>query len=283
MIFSPYVDVLLWPTLDVSELYEAIRTTEFTLSFITADASGKPSWGSQIPLNQIHYKNIMEKAIGCKFTISFGGANGVELACFEGNSTEMLFEYYKSVLEIYPMITGLDFDVEGGAVSNLLANEKRSKSLKLIQEAYPNLKISFTLPVMPTGLLENALDLLKNARDKGLKLDHINLMIMDYGIGCVDMSAAGIGAFESVSKQLEAISYPQQIVLTPMIGQNDTANEIFQLKDAYVLRDYMKRVQGGGIKIWSLNRDVKEDGPLYKSSKIEQKDYEFCSIFASLQ
>jgi hypothetical protein len=63
-----------------------------------------------------------------------------------------------------------------------------------------------------------------------------------------------------------------------MIGVNDTG-EVFDLNDARALRDYLKRVGGRGIKIWSLNRDVGTDGPLYKSSKIKQKDYEFSAIF----
>jgi hypothetical protein len=279
MLFSPFVDVLLWPTLDISKLN--ISTNSFTLAFITADGKGKPSWGSQISLCQNHFKDILEKIINPKITISFGGAMGTELACFAGNSIEMLVGYFQDVLETYPMVIGFDFDIEGDSLSNLVANDKRAKALVILQRMHPNLDISFTLPVMPTGLLQNALDLLSNARDFGLKLDHVNLMSMDYGIGCRDMSAAGIQAYESVSKQLQNISYPQDLVLTPMIGVNDTANEVFELKDAVVLRDYMKRVDGRGIKIWSLNRDVKDDGPLYKSSKIKQEDYEFCFIFTS--
>jgi hypothetical protein len=196
MNYSPYVDVLLWPTLDIFQL--PLNTKSFTLAFITADSTGNPSWGSQISLSQNHFKDILAKCKDPKITISFGGALGIELACFDGNSVEMLLGHYKAVLEAYPMVIGFDFDIEGAAVSNTIANDKRAKALVMLQRIHPNLQISFTLLVMPTGLLQNSLDLLSNARDSSLRLDHVNLMVMDYGLGCKNMSAAGIQAYESV-------------------------------------------------------------------------------------
>ena len=60
-IFAPYVDVLLWPTLDASVASAATGTKWFTLAFITDDGRGNPAWGGSVALDQQWYMSIVTK------------------------------------------------------------------------------------------------------------------------------------------------------------------------------------------------------------------------------
>jgi hypothetical protein len=51
----------------------------------------------------------------------------------------------------------------------------------LLQAAYPGLTVSFTLPVLPTGLTADGVSMLQDAHAAGVRIDVINLMTMDYG------------------------------------------------------------------------------------------------------
>lgn len=50
-----------------------------------------------------------------------------------------------------------------------------------LQAANPGLTISYTLPVLPTGLTPNGVALLANAVQRGVRVDVVNIMTMDYG------------------------------------------------------------------------------------------------------
>lgn len=49
------------------------------------------------------------------------------------------------------------------------------------QAANPGLTLSYTLPVLPAGLTADGVALLVNARARGVRLDVLNIMTMDYG------------------------------------------------------------------------------------------------------
>lgn len=49
------------------------------------------------------------------------------------------------------------------------------------QDANPGLVVSFTLPVLPVGLTADGVNLLRDAKAKGVRLDVLNIMTMDYG------------------------------------------------------------------------------------------------------
>lgn len=50
-----------------------------------------------------------------------------------------------------------------------------------LQAANPGLTVSYTLPVLPAGLTHNGVDLLANAVQRGVRVDVVNVMTMDYG------------------------------------------------------------------------------------------------------
>jgi hypothetical protein len=53
--FHPYVDVLLWPTLDAAAVATTTGIRWFTLAFIVDDGRGNPSWGGVVALDQQWY------------------------------------------------------------------------------------------------------------------------------------------------------------------------------------------------------------------------------------
>jgi len=53
-----------------------------------------------------------------------------------------------------------------------------------LQATYPNLYVSFTLPVDPDGFgPSDAMTLLKSAKAAGVNINIVNIMTMDYGNG----------------------------------------------------------------------------------------------------
>ena len=77
--FAPYVDILSWPTLDVSQVAKSTGHKHFTLAFVVADSAGAPTWGGVIPMAQNFYATQLAslRALGGEVIVSFGGANGI--------------------------------------------------------------------------------------------------------------------------------------------------------------------------------------------------------------
>ena len=171
--FAPYCDVLLWPTFQVSKAAIETKNKWYTLAFITANGAGNPAWGSSIAVTEKFYLDEITKLrdLGGDVIISFGGAIGQELAVVT-TDIALLTKKYQSVIDIYG-VKVLDFDIEGGILSNGNANTRRSKAIAALKAANPGLVTSITLPVMPTGLTAEGLSIIKNAVANGWKIDGI--------------------------------------------------------------------------------------------------------------
>lgn len=59
--------------------------------------------------------------------------------------------------------------------------DRRNKALAQLKAANPGLVVSYTLPVLPTGLTLNGVCLLNSARANSFYPDVINVMTMDFG------------------------------------------------------------------------------------------------------
>ena len=124
----------------------------FTLAFVVSDPHGNPSWGGVTAmednwfLDQINYI----RGVGGDVIISFGGANGTELALAIDNVAD-LQTAYQSVIDRYDL-KWVDFDIEGLAVGHRDSIDRRNKAVTGLQAANPNLKIAYCLPVLPQGL-----------------------------------------------------------------------------------------------------------------------------------
>ena len=289
-VFAPYVDVTLWPPYDIVGCANQTNQKFFTLAFLVSNQSNNLSWGGYYPLNDLSNTWFLDKvtnlrAIGGDVIFSFGGASGKEISEVIID-IPTLVNIYQNAINLYKM-TVIDFDIEGSGLSNSSAIDRRNKALYIIQQQNPNLKINYTLPVLPTGLTDNGINLINNIIINNVKINLVNLMTMDYGMNITDMASAAISAATSVNNFLQIKNLTNvKVGITNMIGVNDTPNETFTLKNANTILTYTKtNPYIGLLSIWSANRDIVQTNTSANVSAsysgIIQSQFDFINIFKS--
>jgi hypothetical protein len=268
--FAPYVDMTAWPTQSLPQDTQNGGIKYYSLAFITNDESAtcEAAWGGVVPLSQLStYLPNLDSDIqtirsqGGDVIVSFGGEAGTELAdsC---SSESALQAQYQSIIDHYH-VSHIDFDIEGVAVTETASIDLRNKTLAALEAANPGLLVSYTLPVLPTGLVSSGISLLQNAIANGVNVNKVNIMTMDYGSSFSNnMGQDAVDAGNSLFSQLQSL-YPNKsasqiwgmIGLTPMTGANDVAGETFTLADAQTVLSYAQQHQIGEIAMWSVNRD----------------------------
>jgi len=268
-VFAPYVDILLWPTPNLAQFAQQTGVKHYTLAFMVSRNGCSAAWGGVIPLADNFYQTEMDalRQSGGDVIVSFGGANGVELAQSCG-TTASLQAQYQAVIEAYHL-THLDFDIEGAAIEDTASVDRRNKAIAALQaEARAQnktLDVSFTLPVLPTGLTWQGVALLQNALANGVEISTVNIMAMDYGGAAADpyrMGDNAIAALNSLHAQLQPL-YPNKtdaqiwrmLGVTPMIGLNDVHPEVFTLSDAQQVLQFAQQKNIARLAMWSMSRD----------------------------
>ncbi|WP_396611480.1 PKD domain-containing protein [Haloferax sp. S1W] len=293
-IFAPYVDMMLEDQLSLAENVEAAGTEYFTLAFVLADGNGDPAWaGSQKVGEPSNWLDVgtqlteLRDQHGGEVIVSFGGLNGTYLAEATSSASE-LKDAYATVVDTYDL-TFIDFDEESLISRDEEAIRRRNEALVMLQDEYPDLRVSYTLPVMPSGFPDHSsndvLFVLEDAVSKGVELEAVNLMVMDYGADIEPNAENAISAAESVHAQLGNL-YPDKsaaerwrmLGLTPMIGVNDIGGTFYQ-EDAQQVREFAQNNDLRWLSFWELVRDNGEGDKLYESTLIEQEPFEFSSIF----
>ncbi|ABS66130.1 Fibronectin type III domain protein [Xanthobacter versatilis] len=289
--FSPYFEMWLPSSQNLVQTVEDVGLTAVTLAFVLGTGPDQIGWGGLGSIDNDTLANgttisSMVAALqqnGVEVTISFGGGYGQEPALSFTNVAQ-LTAAYQSVMDKYN-VTSLDFDIEADALTNTAASHLRNEALVALEQANPDLTVSFTLPALPTGLNQAGLDLLAQAKADGVEIDTVNIMVMNYGAyyDSGDMGKDAIDAAEATIAQLHQLGLDAKVAITPMIGQNDVPGEVFTLDDARQLLDY---AEGNDhiayIAMWSLGRDHGDDvGHLTEtSSGVAQHDYDFAKIFS---
>ncbi len=290
--FSPYVDMSLTAGQNVVSMAQQAGLDHVTLAFLQSSGSGSIGWGGSGSItndqlsNGTSIKTVVQQlqSNNVDVTISFGGAVGVDPAV-AATSAGQLQTQLQSVIDRYG-VNSLDFDVEGSATANATANQIRGQALAALQAANPGLKISFTLPVLPTGLTSDGLNVLAAAKAAGATIDIVNIMAMDYGSAVDnggDMGLSAILAVQSTEAQLDKIGLTTtKIGVTPMIGQNDVSTEVFTLADAQELVAYAATdPRVAELSMWSLARDNGSGAGAHwaspTSSGLTQTDYAFAT------
>lgn len=288
-IFIPYIDITLWPTPNIAQISKETGIKYFKLAFITANAMTpnvlQPAWAGIINPDGFYETEINElRKLGGDVCISFGGAAGEELG-LKTTSEVQLAGLYQTIIDQYKL-TCIDFDIEGSAVANVAAHNVRNKALNIIRKNNPNLHIAYCLPVMPDGLDNNGISVLKSAKTNGFVPDAIDIMAMDYGSG-KDMGDHAITAAQNTHSQAKQIfGFNIPIGVIPMIGLNDVAGEIFTLADATKLLRFAQSTNIiSSLSMWSITRDktgiLGQVGPT--GSGIQQFPYQFSQIFLQYQ
>ncbi|WP_286188669.1 Calx-beta domain-containing protein [Mycobacterium sp. PO2] len=280
--YAPYVDMGLWPVPDLVAIAQSRGASLVTLGFLQATPDGKLAWAGLSALapdsdfeqaQAINSSIAALQAAGGDVMISFGGASGTSLAQWyatRGLSARSLADAYVAVAQTYSLHR-IDFDIEGAAVADAASIALRSQALALLQQDLPDLEVWYTLPVLPTGLTADGLNVVRSAVDAGVTLDGVNVMAMDYGESAAPtsgpnaktMGAYAIQAAESTYAQLSALygEFGQsfgwnQVGVTPMIGVNDVTTEVFTVADAQALEEFARAKGLGMLSMWSVARDT---------------------------
>lgn len=283
---APYVDMGAWPSPSLSGMASAGRVKGFSLGFVTSWGC-KASWfGAYDPRTAWQADEIAKiRNAGGDVKVSFGGASGIELAqaC---TTVATLAAEYDAVVKAYHLAY-IDLDIEGAATADPTSIQRRSQALAIVARNNPGLKISLTLPVLPTGLTADGVNVVTAARNAGVTVDMVNVMAMDYYQGAADQGKKAIAAARATQAQVKSIfglsdaAAWKKVGVTPMLGVNDSQNEIFYQEDARELVAFAKTVHLGMLSFWEQGRDANAcTGALYKCTNVPQTPYEFARIFA---
>jgi hypothetical protein len=294
---APYVDMTLGG-FNLQSASHATGVKAYSLGFVVADGGCKAAWGGVQPVSGAPFAGDISalRADGGEVIPSFGGQAGTELAlaCL---SASALAAQYESVITTYHL-TSIDFDVEAGSLGAPASIDRRSQAIKLLEHAHRKLQVSLTLPVLPTGLDPDGLAVVRSAIKHGARIDVVNLMTMDYGDGAAPHPAGRMGTYaidaaKAVHNQLAKL-YPhvhrtalwRMVGVTPMIGVNDTSDEVFQLADARQLIKFARGKHLGRLAFWAATRDHQCSGGAQSSaqddcSSVLQTNWAFSRAFAA--
>lgn len=293
--FAPYVDTSLYPAFDLLGSASATGVKDYNLAFVTDGGGCTPKWGGVTDLASDGVASQIGalRAKGGDVRVSFGGASGSELAT-TCSSAEALAAAYGKAVDLFKL-TKVDFDVEGGALPDAAANTRRARAIAELQRQHPGLDVSFTLPVMPEGLTQDGVTLLSDAKANGVKTTTVNIMAMDYGPAYSgDMGTYAEQAATATQAQVKSVfglsdaAAWKTVAVTPMIGVNDVASEVFTVDDATQLVAFAKSKGLGRLSMWSATRDKQCAGGAKSSadatcSSILQSDSAFSKAFAAFK
>lgn len=295
-VFAPYVDTTAWPTYNFIDTFNKYKVPYFNLGFIVTKSYNVclPSWATYYPAEAGPVNDQIKQLrdLGGDVCVSFGGAAGmpIHINCPDADS---LFKQYQLFCDAYGL-TRIDFDIEGTWISSAYSaqNLNNANALKKLQDYYKgkgeSIDIWFTLPILPTGLTPDGLNVIKQAKDAGVNIGGINVMTMDYGDSAAPnpsgkMGQYGIQAITSLHSQLSSLYGSSKtsseiwamIGTTPMLGVNDVVTEVFKQSDATETLNFAKQNNIGMISMWSSNRDLA--GSFV--TKITQQPNDFTVIF----
>lgn len=291
--FAPYADLSLYPLYDLSGAAKATGGKYFNLAFVVDSGNNcTPKWGGVTALNDPTIASDISalRAAGGDVRVSFGGASGSELALNCG-SAQALAAAYQSVIDA-TNAKQIDFDVEGAAVSNTAANDRRNQAVAILEQRNKSLAVSYTLPVLPSGLTQDGVNLLQSAKNNNATVSAVNIMAMDYGSSFpADMGQNAIDAATAVQATVKSIwglsdaDAWTRIAVTPMIGVNDVSSETFTTASATKLLTFARQKHLAWLSFWSAARDTQCPGGAQTwasptCSSITQQPNAFAKIFA---
>ncbi|MFJ9898585.1 chitinase [Streptomyces sp. NPDC091280] len=287
--YAPYVSVS-----TAADTDSAGSPTTYNLAFAIASGSScTPKWNGTTAIGDAAVKSRIAalKTSGASVRVSFGGASGKELAetC---TSATALAKAYGAALDAAGS-TQADFDIEGDALTDSTSVALRSKAIALLQKERTGLKVSFTLPVMPSGLDSDSLALLESANDHAVQVSTVNIMTMNYGESYTkDMGDYAITSATAAHTQLKKVfglsdaGAWQGMALTSMIGVNDVSGETFSLSDAAQVRKFAEEKSIAWVSMWSTFRDqqcesgTSDDDAATDCSGVKQTSGAFGEAFA---
>jgi hypothetical protein len=260
--FFPYIDATLAPGM-VASTVAASGVKTVTVGFVDGLNGGcAAGWDGAGTDQQTVAADVHRLGAHTRFAISFGGRSGTDLAV-ACKGVRALRDQYAAVLSHYGVST-LDFDIEGRALNDHASIVRRWRAVGALGGRG---QVSVTLPVEPTGLTPPGLEVLRQAIAAHVPIATINLLTMDFGDANAPHPRGHMYAFIrraaiSTGRQLERLyrhsskaQLQRMLRLTPMVGINDTTDEVFTLNDARALVAYAGISGIGSLSMWSIGRD----------------------------
>jgi hypothetical protein len=293
-VFGPYKDTgisMNWNTnvisTDVSGTATSLAAdlpspnkTTVTLAFATGEC-GSENWAG-VAGDVIATANVsLLVNAGIDYVVSTGGAAGSFTCATDGGFQTFLGRWAS------PHLVGVDFDIEAGQTSALI--DALVARVHAAHASSPALRFSLTLGTLANNagaataqsLGSAAGDSLNAYGDESLAAVKstlgfdgtpgtwpayltVNLMTMDYGAASKGVCVVSSGTCQMGQSAIQAaydlhdkwgIPY-SNIELTPMIGQNDAADERFTLADADTVAAFVTSQGLAGVHYWSYDRDV---------------------------
>ncbi len=263
---APYLQISSGDAGDMAADMNATGLKQYTLAFLTPQSGCTPIWedgGNAVGAFASQINAL--KAAGGDVIVSFGGAEGGELAqtC---TSVSSLTAAYANVVNTYG-ITRLDFDIEGGVLDDSASNTRRNQALNALQAENPAVQVDYTLAVDPNGLPGEEMGVLQDAKNQGVNVSMVNIMTMDFGDGQNALNDAESAARATASQLagLYGISTAAaygRMGLTPIAGQNDD-NENFTQGNASTLESFAASNGVGELSFWEVDGYDKGTGYAY--------------------
>lgn len=277
--FAPYVDVTSTPMYAFEQVGDTPQR-DAILSFIVSLSADSctPSWGGVYTMDKAGSSLDLDRRIarlrqqGGSIGISFGGLINDELAV-KCTDPDRLVAAYRSVVDRYKIDT-IDLDLENAGLTDTDAGARRAIAIATLQRERrskdKNLAVWVTLPVAPQGLTRDGTNGVAQLLEHDVDLAGVNVMTMDYGESLEkgqSMYEGSRSALIETHRQLGILYERAGIYLnsgtlwsklgaTPMIGQNDVADEVFSLADAKALNQFARSHHLGRMSMWSANRDI---------------------------
>ncbi|MET8562293.1 chitinase [Streptomyces flaveolus] len=256
--YTPYVSAT-----EAAATDSAGSPAAYNLAFVVSGGSGcTPKWNGTeaIADSAVTARISALKKKGAGVRVSFGGASGKELAA-ACDSVSDLAAAYGEALDAAGSDEA-DFDIEGDELTDSASVGLRSRAIARLQEERPDLEVSFTLPVMPSGLDPDGLALLESANTYDVQVSTVDLMTMNYGESYGgDMGDYAVTSATAAHAQLKRVFGLSDahawrgMALTSMIGVNDVSGETFTLSDAGQVRTFAERKGVAWVSMWSTFRD----------------------------
>ena len=180
---------------------------------------------------------------------------------------------YEKVVTTYD-VTRLDMDIEDISLDNTAAIDRRSQAIHLVQQwadrHHRPLQIVYTLPTAPTGLEDNAINVLASAVRYGARVDIVNIMTFDYyddqphEMAADTRTAANglLGTLRTLYPHRSTARLWQMVGITEMAGIDDYGSggepgplEVLTLADARSVVRWATEHNIGELSFWALGRD----------------------------
>jgi hypothetical protein len=285
--FAPYYDTFLRDRTNLTDFAAASGQKHFHLAF--ALGSGwegcTPTWGAEFALDDPTILGPIKtvQASGGEMIIAAGGALGPYLEHVCTNVQDLTAAYLK-VLDVVGT-NHLDLDVETGIDFNLM-----NSALAEIQRQRPDVTISYTLMVQAEdyGITPGlGVEVLKNAKSQGVKVDIVNAMAMefpkisdDFGDSVINTASMVLGQLSEIWPEKSADQIKAMLGVTPMIGRNYNGQK-FELQHARKLVQWANLNKIGLLAFWSIERDNGGCNDIVSPfcSGVSQEYLEFTKIF----